>query len=199
MVNLMLTWNCRSLLEIIRAIGDIHAVCFHGTCSRCDAALLNPSGGAFADCWRFTGNFHLPFVSSPWRRFFWSPWKTPISTLLHSLWNQFSLFCFYSLWVTMDTAPKWFGLSMNLFTSVNLEWIGMFFFLLCSQSKQNLLTGHSKITLKCFFSFQRLQSIPFGEVRERSWNHNVHYQLHEVTKSSSSALRKKPNNPLNII
>lgn len=128
MVNLMLTWNCRSLLEIIRAIGDIHAVCFHGTCSRCDAALLNPSGGAFADCWRFTGNFHLPFVSSPWRRFFWSPWKTPISTLLHSLWNQFSLFCFYSLWVTMDTAPKWFGLSMNLFTSVNLEWIGMFFF-----------------------------------------------------------------------
>lgn len=66
--------------------------------------------------------FSPPFVLSSWRRFLWSPRKTPISTLLHSLWNQFSLFCSYSVWVTMDTAPKWFGLYMNLFMSVT--WSG---------------------------------------------------------------------------
>lgn len=73
--------------------------------------------------------------SFPCDVFFWSPWKTPNSVLLHSLWNQFSLFCSYSLWVTMDTAPAWFGWCMNLFMSVNLDWRGMFFYLLWSQSK----------------------------------------------------------------
>lgn len=67
--------------------------------------------------------FSPPSVFSSWRRFLWSPWKTPISTLLHSLWNQFSLFCSYSVWVAMDTAPKWFGLYMNLFMSVT--WSGL--------------------------------------------------------------------------
>lgn len=73
--------------------------------------------------------------SFPCDVFFWSPWKTPISTLLHSLWNQFSLFCSYSLWVAMDTAPEWFGWCMNLFMSANLDWIGMFFFFIIVEPK----------------------------------------------------------------
>lgn len=107
--------------------GDNHgpaAGCTHWT-----ADAPSPSCCAFTECWRFTSDPRLPSVFSSWRRFLWSPWMTPISTLLHSLWNQFSLFCSYSVWVTMDTAPKWFGLHMNLFMSVT--WSGLecsFFF-----------------------------------------------------------------------
>lgn len=38
-----------------------------------------------------------PLSYSLWRRFFWSPWKAPIGSSLHSLWNRFSPFCSYSL------------------------------------------------------------------------------------------------------
>lgn len=114
--------------------------------------VLHFNPPALADCQRSIGNFHLTTSSPPWRRFFWSPWKTPISTWLHSLWNQFSLFCSYSPWVTMDTAPHWFDLSMNLFMSSNLEWKGMFFYLSSSQSKHDLLIGHSmKLHSNAFF------------------------------------------------
>lgn len=61
MVNLMLTLNCQSLLELIWARRDIDAARFPPKrAHRYEAALLNPSCGAFADCRRFTGNFHLP-------------------------------------------------------------------------------------------------------------------------------------------
>lgn len=146
-----------------------------------------------ADCQRSTGHFHLTTSSPPWRRFFWSPWKTPISTWLHSLWNQFSLFCSYSPWVTMDTAPHWFDLSMNLFMSSNLEWKGMFFYLSSSQSKHDLLIGHSmKLHSNAFF-------LLFSDCRacqERLWKHFFHlyymqHQLHKGSQSSSRALRKR--------
>lgn len=147
-----------------------------------------------AHCQRSTGNFHLTTSSPPWRRFFWSPWKTPISTWLHSLWNQFSLFCSYSPWVTMDTAPHWFDLSMNLFMSSNLEWKGMFFYLSSSQSKHDLLIGHSmKLHSNAFFS------LLFSDCRacqERLWKQFFHldymqHQLHEGSQSSSGALGKR--------
>lgn len=84
--------------------------------------------------------FSPPFVLCLWRWFLWSPWKTSISTLLHSLLNQFSLFCSYSVWVTMATAPKWSGLYMNLFMS--FTWSGLECSFFCSQSKHNLLIKH---------------------------------------------------------
>lgn len=157
---------------------------------------------ALADCQRSIDNFHLTTSSPPWRRFFWSPWKTPISTWLHSLWNQFSLFCSYSLWVTMDTAPHWFDLSMNLFMSSNLEWKGMFFYLSSSQSKHDLLIGQSmKLHSNAFFSaVQRLQSLS-GAIVKTLLPPLLHAA--SATRGHSEFLqstqKKKPDNPLNII
>lgn len=78
-----------------------------------------------------------------------SPWKTPISAWLGSLWNHSSLFCSYSPPVAMDTAPHWFDLSVNLFISSSREWRGPFF---CSSGSQS----------KCGFSHWAWCVITFG-------------------------------------
>lgn len=146
MANLMLTLICRSLLEIITVLQqDVKAK---------SCAAPSPSCCAFTECWRFTSDPRLPSVFSSWRRFLWSPWMTPISTLLHSLWNQFSLFCSYSVWVTMDTAPKWFGLHMNLFMSVTWSGLECSFFFFCA-AKINIICKLSiaYMTLKCSILF----------------------------------------------
>ena len=107
-------------LKLSDSAGDnlsTQAVCLQNVHVRCEAVL--PVQLQTVEYLR--GN-SLPCVLSSWRRFLWSPWMAPISTLLHSLWNQLALFCSYSVWVTMDTTPKWFGLHMNLFISVT--WSG---------------------------------------------------------------------------
>lgn len=126
MENLILTLSCQSLLEIIWDVRGIRVASLYQMYSRHKAALPNPGCGAFADCCRVTSTFSPQFILKLWHRFWSSLWKTPNSTFLHSLWNEFSLFCSYSVCVTMDTAPKWFGLYMNLFISVT--WSGLFFF-----------------------------------------------------------------------
>lgn len=98
--------------------------------------------------------FTSPLSPPPWRRFLfppWSPWKTPISAWLRSLWNQFSLFCSYSPPVAMDTAPHWFDWSVNLFISSSREWRGPFLHSSGSQSKCG------------FFARWALRVITFGE------------------------------------
>lgn len=81
MVHLMLSFNCQPLLEIILDRRDNDTPCFYYMCSY-EATLLNPSCDAFADC---RSNFHLPMSHPRDVDFLWSPWKTPISALLHSL------------------------------------------------------------------------------------------------------------------
>lgn len=58
MVNRMLALNY--LLEMIRAMGDIHPLGFPWTYSWCEASLPSPHRSDFADCSGFAGNFHLP-------------------------------------------------------------------------------------------------------------------------------------------
>lgn len=174
MLNLMLTLNCQSLPEIIRDIRDIHAVCFHWAYGRCEAALLNPSRGAFADCWRFTSNFHLPPSYPRDVDFYGLHGRLP--SALYFIPFEINSVSFAPTQCGLPWIPLPNGLACTwicLWVLLGVDWNVLF---LRSQSKHNLLIKQRKITHKrsldsiVFYSSSlKMHSNPFGQDFFREW------------------------------
>ncbi len=181
MVNLMLTLNCQTLLKTIRIITGFHSVRYHETCSRCEAALLNPACGVFADFGRFKSNFHLPSSSPCDVDFYGLHGRLP--SVLYFIPFEINSVSFAPTQCGLPWRPLPNGLACTwicLWVLLAQGWNVLF---LCSQSKDNLLIKQSKITLKCLFCsilfyslYLRTQSDPSAELLSGS--------EHEITSSA---------------
>lgn len=144
---------------------------------RCKAALLNPSCGAFADCWGFTSNFRLPSSYPRDVDFYGLHGRLP--SALYFIPFEINSVSFAPTQCGLPWIPLPNGLAgawICLWVLLGVDWNVLF---LCSQNKHNLLIKHRKITWKWFFCFilfksssLEMQSSPFCQnfFREWSWN-----------------------------